>query len=93
MAPAQRRAEGADSAVSGHTGAAQIKQAYRREELKFHPDKFKGTEEEAARAEQRFKQINLAHTLLSDPAQRRQHDAGGGAPSGRRSRPAYSTGS
>ena len=49
-----------------------------------------GNEHEAAEAEARFKQISLAHTVLSDTATRRLHDAGGKVDGGRAARPAYS---
>ena len=53
-------------------------------------DKIQGSDEEKAAAEDAFKRISLAHALLSDPAQRRLHDAGAQGPSGaRRAQPAY----
>ena len=52
-------------------GAAQgeIKKAYRKLAREFHPDTNK-----AADAEQRFKDANEAHAVLSDPAKRKQYD-------------------
>eukprot|EP00898_Chlorokybus_atmophyticus_P007481 jgi/Chlat1/7734/Chrsp66S07208 len=52
----------------------QIKQAYRKLALKFHPDKNTGAVEEAA---EKFKEVAYAHGILSDPNKRRQYDAGG----------------
>lgn len=47
-----------------------IKKAYRKLALKYHPDKTKGDKE----AEVKFKQINEAYQVLSDPTRRRQYD-------------------
>jgi molecular chaperone DnaJ len=44
-----------------------IKAAYRRLARKYHPDVNKGTSE-------RFKEINEAHTVLSDPDKRKRYD-------------------
>jgi molecular chaperone DnaJ len=44
-----------------------IKAAYRRLARKYHPDVNKG-------ASERFKEINEAHTVLSDPDKRRRYD-------------------
>ena len=86
--PRSKRGESRDAS------AADIKQAYRKAALKWHPDKVSGGGADAAaaaEAEARFKQISLAHSVLSDPAQRRLHDAGGKVDGGRATRPAYST--
>src|SRR5215813_6410208 len=44
-----------------------IKAAYRRLARKYHPDVNKG-------AAERFKEVNEAHTVLSDPEKRRRYD-------------------
>ncbi|KAJ1475122.1 DnaJ domain-containing protein [Baffinella frigidus] len=45
-----------------------IKKAYKRAALKYHPDKWgQATEEEIERAEKTFKDIGEAYSLLSDP--------------------------
>ncbi len=53
----------------------EIKKAYRELALKYHPDRNKSKE-----AEEKFKEINEAYAVLSDPEKRRQYDMYG--PSG-----------
>ncbi len=52
--------------------AEEIKKAYRRLALKYHPDKNNGDK----KAEERFKDITEAYNVLSDPEKRRRYDAG-----------------
>lgn len=59
--------------VSREATQDEIKKAYRRLAREFHPDLNKDPE-----AERRFKEINLAHETLSDPAKRRRYDMFGG---------------
>jgi DnaJ-class molecular chaperone len=49
----------------------EIKAAYRKLARKYHPDVNKGD----AKAEARFKEINEANEVLSDPAKRQRYDA------------------
>lgn len=50
---------------------AEIKKAYRKLAVQFHPDKNPGDKA----AEERFKQIADAYSILGDPEKRKQHDA------------------
>jgi molecular chaperone DnaJ len=54
--------------------AEEIKKAYRKLALKYHPDKGGGKEEEA-----KFKEINEAYQVLSDPKKRATFDQFGSA--------------
>ena len=63
--------------VAENASQEDIKKAYHRLALKFHPDRWvNGTEEEKKKAEEEFKKINEAHTVLGDEEKRRQYDAG-----------------
>jgi curved DNA-binding protein len=59
--------------VSKNATPEEIKKAYRRLAVKYHPDKNPGDKE----AEERFKEINEAYAVLSDPEKRRQYDVFG----------------
>jgi molecular chaperone DnaJ len=54
---------------------AEIKKAYRKLVQEFHPDKNAGDKE----AEDRFKEVQAAYDVLSDPDKRKQYDAFGSA--------------
>ncbi|BCX12585.1 MAG: molecular chaperone DnaJ [Thermosynechococcus sp.] len=56
--------------VSKNATEAEIRQAFRRLARKYHPDLNPGDKE----AEARFKEINEAHEVLSDPQKRRKYD-------------------
>src|SRR5262249_61068582 len=57
--------------VEKNADAKAIKQAYRRLARKYHPDMNPGNKSAA----ERFKEINEANEVLSDPEKRRRYDA------------------
>lgn len=56
-----------------------IKKAYRKQALKWHPDK---NPENRKEAEKRFSAVANAYETLSNPEKKRQFDTGGGSPGG-----------
>lgn len=73
--------------VSKNASADEIKKAYRKQALEWHPDRHKDDKETA---EKKFKEINEAYQVLSDPGKKSAYDQfghaaftpGGGAPGG-----------
>jgi len=73
--------------VSKSASADEIKRAYRKQALEWHPDRHKDDKEAA---EKRFKEINEAYQILSDPQKKSAYDQfghaaftpGGGNPAG-----------
>ena len=57
--------------VSQDASAAEIKKAYRKKAKELHPDRHPGD----AAAEERFKEVGEAYSILSDAEQRKQYDA------------------
>ncbi len=59
--------------VKKDSSAQDIKKAYRKLAMKYHPDKNKGDKE----AEEKFKKISEAYAVLSDAEKRKQYDTFG----------------
>ncbi|HEY2044487.1 MAG TPA: DnaJ C-terminal domain-containing protein [Jatrophihabitans sp.] len=57
--------------VASDASDSEIKKSYRKLAKDLHPDKNPGN----AQAEQRFKEVSEAYSVLSDPEQRREYDA------------------
>ncbi len=58
----------------------EIKKAYRKAAMKYHPDKFSGASDtEKKEAEDKFKEVNEAYQVLSDENKRAQYDRFGHA--------------
>ena len=62
--------------VARSASALQIRKAFRKLAMKWHPDK--NPSEKRAAAERRFAALGEAYETLSDPAKRRAYDAGAG---------------
>lgn len=66
--------------VEKNATEADLKSAYKKGALKYHPDRQHGkTDEEVKQAEEKFKELNEAYTVLSDPDKRKQYDMFGTA--------------
>ena len=57
--------------LSKNASDEQIKKAYRKLAMQYHPDRNPGKEKWA---NERFKEINEAYTILGDPEKRKQYD-------------------
>lgn len=61
--------------VSKGASESEIKKAYRKKAMKYHPDKFgSASEKEKKDAEVKFKEINDAYQVLSDSTKKSQYD-------------------
>jgi curved DNA-binding protein CbpA len=59
--------------IERNSSEEEIKSAYRKLALQYHPDKNLGNEEEA---EAKFKEMGEAYKILSDPDERKKYDNG-----------------
>ncbi|HNU67771.1 MAG TPA: DnaJ C-terminal domain-containing protein [Myxococcota bacterium] len=66
--------------VGRDAGADELKKAYRKLAMQYHPDRNKGDKA----AEERFKQINEAYAVLSDEKKRKEYDTFGAEGFGQR---------
>jgi molecular chaperone DnaJ len=57
--------------IARNASGDEIKRAYRKLALKFHPDNYKGDKKEA---ETKFKELAESYEVLSEPAKRQQYD-------------------
>ena len=57
--------------VDREANDTQIKKAYRKLAMKYHPDRNRDNPEEASK---QFKEISRAYEILSDPKKRRMYD-------------------
>jgi molecular chaperone DnaJ len=64
--------------VGNGASEAELKKAFRGLAMQFHPDRNPGDKQ----AEERFKEINEAYAVLSDPDKRAHYDRFGAAPGG-----------
>ncbi|TLY47649.1 MAG: molecular chaperone DnaJ [Gammaproteobacteria bacterium] len=66
--------------ISRNATEKEIKDAYRRLAKKYHPDKYHSAESQSVKAaENKFKEINEAYSVLSDPKKRAAYDQFGHA--------------
>ena len=65
--------------VSREADADLLKQAYRRESLRCHPDRFPDDPQKA----ERFRELTEAYAVLSDATERRRYDQSAGVTMGR----------
>ena len=63
--------------ISNGATEAELKKAYKKSALKYHPDRLAGkSEKEKDDATAKFKEINEAYEILSDNVKRKRYDSG-----------------
>lgn len=62
--------------VQKNSTEKELKKAYRKKAMEFHPDAYKGPKEEA---EEKFKELNEAYSVVSDSEKRQMYDRFGHA--------------
>ncbi|MFV2016254.1 MAG: DnaJ C-terminal domain-containing protein, partial [Candidatus Heimdallarchaeota archaeon] len=62
--------------LSKNATEKELKKSYRKRAMEYHPDKYQGAKEEA---EEKFKELNEAYSILSDPQKRQIYDRFGHA--------------
>jgi len=66
--------------INKDASEAEIKKAYHKLALKYHPDRYAGKpESEKKVAEEKFKEVNEANSILSDKEKRQNYDRYGHA--------------
>jgi curved DNA-binding protein CbpA len=60
--------------VDKNAGETEIKKAYKKMALKWHPDKNSQTEEQREKAEKMIKELNEAMNVLGDKDKRAKYD-------------------
>ena len=66
--------------IDKNAGESDIKKAYRKAAMKYHPDKFaNASDAEKKDAEEKFKEVNEAYQILSDSQKKQQYDQFGHA--------------
>lgn len=67
-----------DKNLSEEAFQKKLKECFRKKAIYYHPDKWaNATEEERKEAEEQFKKVNEANSILSDPQKRAAYDNGG----------------
>ncbi len=56
--------------INKNSSEAEIKKAFRKKAMEHHPDRHKGDK----KSEEKFKEINEAYQVLSDPSKKKQYD-------------------
>ncbi|KAL8142044.1 hypothetical protein V2J09_015076 [Rumex salicifolius] len=62
--------------VNSNSSLSEIRRAYRRLAMQWHPDRWASTPSLLGEANRKFQKIQEAYSVLSDPAKRTVYDAG-----------------